>query len=172
MFAKVKRPTMRGGSWPEILKEIEEYRPKIKVVQVKWEIPPAGWIKYNMDGEAKGCYGFSSYAYCLRDENGDIIFAEGARIENTTSTMAKAVAILEASKHCKNSQYNQTWLSQPTTTKTQQFGGYKVQASEPGGDTYSQLKVAECSFQDTHASTIWRNEVSKVSKAQGNKGVQ
>uniref|UniRef100_A0A0V0HGU3 Putative ovule protein n=1 Tax=Solanum chacoense TaxID=4108 RepID=A0A0V0HGU3_SOLCH len=32
---------------------------------------------------------------------------KGARIENTTSTMEEAVAILEASKHCKNSQYNQ-----------------------------------------------------------------
>lgn len=107
MFAKVNRSTMRGGSWPKMLRELEEYRPKIKAIQVKWESPPAGWIKYNTDGAAKGCYGLSSYAYCLRDENGDIIFAKGARIENTTSTMAEAVAILEASKHCKNSQYNQ-----------------------------------------------------------------
>ncbi|KAG5610829.1 hypothetical protein H5410_022110, partial [Solanum commersonii] len=43
MFAKMKRTNMIGeGSWREILKDLEEYRPKVKVIQVKWENPLSG----------------------------------------------------------------------------------------------------------------------------------
>ncbi|KAK6795234.1 hypothetical protein RDI58_008687 [Solanum bulbocastanum] len=59
----------------------------------------SGWVKYNTDGASRGNPGVSSYAFCLRDDRGDIIYAEGATIESTTSTVAEAKAILEASKH-------------------------------------------------------------------------
>ncbi|KAG5584618.1 hypothetical protein H5410_045052 [Solanum commersonii] len=38
---------------------------------------------------------------------GDILHAEGATIDITTNTVAEAKAILEACKHCKQSQHNQ-----------------------------------------------------------------
>ncbi|KAH0639790.1 hypothetical protein KY285_036376 [Solanum tuberosum] len=97
-----------GGSWAEILKAMEDYRPRVKVVQVKWEYPQTEWIKYNTDGASKRNSGVSSnYAFCLRNKRGDIMYAEGACMENTTNTVAEAKAILEASKHCKKSHYNQ-----------------------------------------------------------------
>uniref|UniRef100_A0A0V0HCS3 Putative ovule protein n=1 Tax=Solanum chacoense TaxID=4108 RepID=A0A0V0HCS3_SOLCH len=49
----------------------------------------------------------SSYAFCLRNEMGDILHAEGATIDIITNTVADAKAILEACKHCKQSQHNQ-----------------------------------------------------------------
>ncbi|XP_049353223.1 uncharacterized protein LOC125817718 [Solanum verrucosum] len=50
--------------------------------------------------------GVSSYGYCLRDEKGDLIRAEGFNIESTTNTVAEARAILAASRHCKQEQYH------------------------------------------------------------------
>lgn len=41
MFVKIKTHDMRGERcWPEILKQLEDYRPRVKVIQVKWEYPP------------------------------------------------------------------------------------------------------------------------------------
>lgn len=37
--------------------------------------------------------------FCVRDENGDLIYAEYQTIEETTSTQAGAVDLLQASKH-------------------------------------------------------------------------
>ncbi|WMV33800.1 hypothetical protein MTR67_027185 [Solanum verrucosum] len=78
-----------------------------EVIKVLWEYPPEGWLKYNTDGASRGNPGLSSYAFCLRNDRGDIKYAEGGSMENTTNTVAEAKAILEACKHCKQSQYNQ-----------------------------------------------------------------
>ncbi|KAK6802417.1 hypothetical protein RDI58_000197 [Solanum bulbocastanum] len=78
----------------------------MKVKKVLWEFPPEGWVKYNTDGASRGNPGLSSYAFCLRDDRGDIHYAEGATLENTTRTVVETKAILEACKHSKKSQYN------------------------------------------------------------------
>ncbi|KAK6786237.1 hypothetical protein RDI58_014762 [Solanum bulbocastanum] len=96
-----------AGSWAEMLIELEENRTMLKIIMVKWEYPPKGWVKYNTDGASRGKSRVSSYAFCLRDDIGDIIYVEGATIESTTSTMAEAKTILEASKHCKEQNHNQ-----------------------------------------------------------------
>ncbi|KAH0699013.1 hypothetical protein KY284_013228 [Solanum tuberosum] len=102
MLIKVRKPHMNvSGSWAEMLNELEENRTMLKTIMVKWEYPPKGWVKFNTDGASRGNPGLSSYVFCLRDDRGDIIYAEGATIESTTITVAEAKAILEASKHCK-----------------------------------------------------------------------
>ncbi|KAH0642524.1 hypothetical protein KY290_034106 [Solanum tuberosum] len=85
---------------------METYCPKMKVKKVLWEFPPEGWVKYNTDGASRGNLGLSSYAFCLRDDRGDIHYAERATLENTTNTVAETKAILEACNHSKKSQYN------------------------------------------------------------------
>ncbi|KAG5581998.1 hypothetical protein H5410_052625 [Solanum commersonii] len=55
----------------------------------------------------KGNLGLSSYAFCLRDDKGDIKYAERGIIESTTNTMAEDKVILEACKHCKQLHHNQ-----------------------------------------------------------------
>ncbi|KAH0678618.1 hypothetical protein KY284_019703 [Solanum tuberosum] len=108
MLIKVRRPHMNvSGSWAEMLNELEENRTMLKTIMVKWEYPPKGWVKYNTDGASRGNPGLSSYDFCLRNDRGDIIDAEGATIESTTITVAEAKAILEASKHCKEQNHNQ-----------------------------------------------------------------
>ncbi|KAK4728573.1 hypothetical protein R3W88_021561 [Solanum pinnatisectum] len=74
----------------------------------RWGIagPSRCWCCVQPDHWHKGNTGLSSYAFCLRDERGDIIHAEGVTIENATSTVTEAKAILEASKHCKQRNLN------------------------------------------------------------------
>ncbi|KAH0711352.1 hypothetical protein KY289_007311 [Solanum tuberosum] len=101
MLIQLRKPNMRCPPlWPEMLKELDAYRTKMKVTKVMWEFPPARWVKYNIDGASRGNPGLSSYAFCLKDDKGDIIYAEGKMIETTTNTVAEAKAILEAS--CKD----------------------------------------------------------------------
>ncbi|KAH0777307.1 hypothetical protein KY290_008718 [Solanum tuberosum] len=124
MLIKVRRPKMIcSGNWPIMLKELEGYCPSVKVTQIKWEFPLEGWIKYNTDGASRGNPGLSSYAFCLRDEKGDLIHAEGASINNTTNTVAEAKAILEASKHCKQALYNKIIIQTDSMLLYKVLGG-------------------------------------------------
>ncbi|KAH0777413.1 hypothetical protein KY290_008824 [Solanum tuberosum] len=97
----------RKTSVSRIIYNVTRNMPRMKVTKVLWEYPPEGWLKYNTDGASRGNPGLSSYAFCLRNDRGDIKYAEGGSMENTTNTVAEAKAILEACKHCKQSQYNQ-----------------------------------------------------------------
>lgn len=59
-------------------------------------MPPPGWIKCNIDGAYRGNLGRSSYAFCIRDEHGDLIYAQTFEIPNDSNNEVKAKAILEA----------------------------------------------------------------------------
>ncbi|WMV60306.1 hypothetical protein MTR67_053691 [Solanum verrucosum] len=108
ILIKVRRPHMNvPGRWADMLEELEKNRTIMKTIMVKWEYPPEGWVIYNTDEASRGNPGVSSYAFCLRNDRGDILHAEGATIESTTSTVAEAKAVLEASKHCKQQNHNQ-----------------------------------------------------------------
>ncbi|KAM3357206.1 hypothetical protein P3S68_023920 [Capsicum galapagoense] len=69
-----------------------------------------GWVKYNTDGASRGNRGLSSYAFCLRDEHGDIVYAEAAKVHETTNTVTEALAVLKATTHCKKAGYNQAFI--------------------------------------------------------------
>lgn len=106
MLLKLRRPNKNfSGNWPGMLKELEEFNPEV-VTKVLWEFPPPGWMIYDTDGASRGNPWVSSYVFCLRDTNVDLLYAEGTTLDNTTNTLAKAKAILEASKNCKQTQYN------------------------------------------------------------------
>lgn len=79
--------------------------PRFRITKVLWEYPLAGWIKYNTDGASRGNPGPSSYAFSARDSNGDLLYAEGERMEETNNTVSEAKAILEACKHSNKNQY-------------------------------------------------------------------
>ncbi|KAH0715165.1 hypothetical protein KY284_008070 [Solanum tuberosum] len=80
---------------------MEGIRCKVKIKKVVWEYPEEDWVKYNTDGAARGNPGENSYAFCLRDANADLVYAEGERIEDITCTEAETRAILKAIKHCQ-----------------------------------------------------------------------
>ncbi|XP_060210427.1 uncharacterized protein LOC132637337 [Lycium barbarum] len=80
---------------------LQRYSPKIRVTPVTWRTPDIGWIKVNTDGPSRGNPGRSSWAFCVRDERGDVIQAQAREIEDlqSTNTEAEALAILQALRY-------------------------------------------------------------------------
>ncbi|XP_075079959.1 uncharacterized protein LOC142165266 [Nicotiana tabacum] len=89
---------------------MEQYTPRLKNDKVLWEFPSRGWIKVNTDGACRGNPGRSSIGFCIRDEAGDLIYAEGREISEGTNNESEVVAIVEALKMCKNLNYCRIWL--------------------------------------------------------------
>lgn len=51
LFLRVSKCSVKFiGNWIRMLKELEEFFPKLKVTRVMWEFLPEGWVKHNMDG--------------------------------------------------------------------------------------------------------------------------
>jgi len=48
-------------------------RKEITPIQVIWEFPRINWVKVNIDGGARGCLGFSTYAGIFRGTRGEYI---------------------------------------------------------------------------------------------------
>lgn len=71
----------------------------MKILRVMWKLPENGWVKYNTDGASSGIPGVNSYAFCLRNEEGDLIYAKGTKIKDTSNVEAEAYAILKAAIH-------------------------------------------------------------------------
>lgn len=89
--------------WPTILHQLSQLKPRVIAKVVLWELPLHGWRKYNTNGASRGNPGSSSWAFCLRDVKGDLIYAEGATIEDTDNMVAEAEAIMQATYHCSHS---------------------------------------------------------------------
>nr|XP_009784530.1 PREDICTED: uncharacterized protein LOC104232953 [Nicotiana sylvestris] len=69
-----------------------------------------GWTKINTDMASKGNPGRSSIGFCLRNEEGDLVYACGKEIQEVTNTQAETTAILEALKHCLTNEMNNIWV--------------------------------------------------------------
>lgn len=86
--------------WSEMVEYLERYKPKLYHLAVTWKPLAQGSLKCNTDGASKGNPGRSAYGFCLRNENGDLVYAQGEAIHKTTNIDAKAIAIREAIYHC------------------------------------------------------------------------
>ncbi|KAF3663980.1 hypothetical protein FXO37_11716 [Capsicum annuum] len=71
-----------------------------KVTQVCWNLPLDNWLKCNTDGVSRDNPGRSSYAFCIRDPLGDLIYAEAKETSEGTNTFSETIAILEAARYC------------------------------------------------------------------------
>ncbi|XP_016461411.1 uncharacterized protein LOC107784749 [Nicotiana tabacum] len=89
---------------------MEQFTPPLKVTKVLWEMPPQGWIKVNCDGASRGNPGRSSIGYTLRDDEGNINYACGMLIHETTNNEAEALAIVEELKYCEAKGFAQVIL--------------------------------------------------------------
>ncbi|KAH0636371.1 hypothetical protein KY290_036809 [Solanum tuberosum] len=77
MLERLRKPCMSCPiKWSGMLIEWTRYIPKFKIKRVSWEFPPNEWVKYNTDGASRGNSGCSSYAFCLRNDRGDVEYAE------------------------------------------------------------------------------------------------
>ncbi|KAM3203903.1 hypothetical protein P3L10_027312 [Capsicum annuum] len=102
MLVKVRKPAIKQvpHRWPDIIRVLEKFVPALKVTQARWNLPPDNWLKCNMDGVSICNPGRSSYAFCIRDPLGDLIYAEAKEIAEGTNTFSETIAILEATRYC------------------------------------------------------------------------
>lgn len=96
--------------WQDLLTMLENYTLRLKIEKVIYEFPLEGWIKVNTDGACRGNPGRSAIGFCLRDEAGDLRYAQGLEITEGSNNEAEAIAIMEALKLCKALNYTQIWL--------------------------------------------------------------
>lgn len=97
MLLKVRNPKLQFPyACPDIFKELKGSRPKVKVTKVWWKIPMEGQIKYNSDGASRKNPGNSSYSFCLRGDRGDLMHAQGSKIEDTINMLIQAYEMLQA----------------------------------------------------------------------------
>ncbi|XP_060190462.1 uncharacterized protein LOC132619635 [Lycium barbarum] len=80
---------------------LEGGKARVKVTQVRWNLPPLGWCACNTDGASRGNPGRSAYGFCLRDAEGNLLYAQAEEIGYATNIEAEIVAILEALRYCK-----------------------------------------------------------------------
>lgn len=80
--------------WPDILKTLQNYRPRLHCYHVVWKVPEDRWIKYNTDGACRGNPGQSSYAFCIRDSRGDLNYAEVEVLGVLTNIEAETKVVL------------------------------------------------------------------------------
>ncbi|KAH0719115.1 hypothetical protein KY285_015146 [Solanum tuberosum] len=84
--------------WPTMVQMLRMYKPKLYYQSVAWRPPEGTVIKCNTDGACRGNPGLSTYGFCLRNSEGNLIYAQAEPIGVTTNMEAEARAILEAVK--------------------------------------------------------------------------
>lgn len=82
--------------WDESLVIMQKFRKRLFYKVVIWKYPEDAWVKCNTDGVSKGNPGISTYAFCVRDSNGNLLYAEANNIGLATNVMAEATSVLKA----------------------------------------------------------------------------
>lgn len=103
LLLRVKHPNQKySSSWPRIINELKLKKAKLKITKVVWQFPQDRWVKYNTDRASRGNPGTSSYAFCLRNGQGD----KGARNADANNVEDEIIAILQATIHCSTTNHN------------------------------------------------------------------
>ncbi|XP_060211968.1 uncharacterized protein LOC132639544 [Lycium barbarum] len=82
---------------------------KLKVTKVIRKFPPLEWCVCNTDGASRGNPIKSTYGFCLRATEGDLIHAQTEDIGYATNTEAEVYAIHEALKFRKRNGWKPPW---------------------------------------------------------------
>ncbi|XP_070036593.1 uncharacterized protein [Nicotiana tomentosiformis] len=64
------------------------------------QLPFHDWYKCNTDGASKGNPGPSSLGFCVRDDEGDMVYTRAVDMGVTTNVVAEAKAILQGLEYC------------------------------------------------------------------------
>ncbi|KAK4706693.1 hypothetical protein R3W88_033748 [Solanum pinnatisectum] len=65
------------NNWLEVVRYLTECTPRIGCKVVYWKLPSENTFKCNTDGASKGNPGPSSYAFCIIDDQGNLLYAKG-----------------------------------------------------------------------------------------------
>ncbi|WMV51732.1 hypothetical protein MTR67_045117 [Solanum verrucosum] len=82
--------------WLQSFDRIQQHKKQLFFKIVKWKLPGAGMLKCNTDGACRGNPGISSYAFCIRNDQGNLIYAEADTIGIATNLIAETTAIWKA----------------------------------------------------------------------------
>ncbi|XP_075107108.1 uncharacterized protein LOC142180085 [Nicotiana tabacum] len=86
--------------WPDMIQYCEGCKPILITTRVTWQLPCHGWYKCNTDGASKGNPRPSSLGFCVRDDEGDVVYARAVDLGVTTNVVAEAKAILQGLEYC------------------------------------------------------------------------
>ncbi|XP_009624555.1 uncharacterized protein [Nicotiana tomentosiformis] len=101
-LAKARYPWMQNIPllWPDMIRFFEGYKPYVMTKRVTWKFPFEGWFKCNIYGASKGNPRPSSYGFCIRDCQANLVYAKAKKIGETTNIVAEAKAIAEDMDYC------------------------------------------------------------------------
>ncbi|XP_070051025.1 uncharacterized protein [Nicotiana tomentosiformis] len=79
----------------DMIQYFEGYKPILITTRVTWQLPFHGCYKCNIDGASKGNPRPSFLGFCVRDDEGDVVYARAVDLGVTTNVVADAKAILQ-----------------------------------------------------------------------------
>lgn len=77
-------------------------RPILHYMTIKWTRPKEGFVNCNTDESRKGNPRESAYGFCIRDNSGDLLYAEDKSIWVAINMEAETMAIWKALRYCIN----------------------------------------------------------------------
>lgn len=77
------------NTWPYIVQFLESYTPLISTTVIRWKCPEGGRYKCNSDGFCQVNYGLCSKSFCIRDGQGDLVYARASKLEFCSSLEAE-----------------------------------------------------------------------------------
>ncbi|KAH0661693.1 hypothetical protein KY284_026624 [Solanum tuberosum] len=85
--------------------------------------PPMGWWKCNTDGACRGNPGPSAAAFCIRNSAGDLVYAKGVKIQDSTSIVVEAIAVREGLQYYWEHEFVQVLLELDSYALVQMLNG-------------------------------------------------
>lgn len=79
---------------------LKEYTPRIDCKLVYWKNPKLGMYKCNLDGAARGNLRTSSTTFCVRNESGDLIYAEQRKLEDNSKLIIEVIDFRMGLDYC------------------------------------------------------------------------
>ncbi|KAH0636015.1 hypothetical protein KY290_036409 [Solanum tuberosum] len=92
--------------WSFITRRLRRYKPKLHYHSVVWRPPDMQKMKCNVDGASKGNPGPSSYGFCLRNSQGDLIYAGAAGVGKAVKRGHNRNRLIESSEADKGKMEN------------------------------------------------------------------
>ncbi|KAH0636380.1 hypothetical protein KY290_036818 [Solanum tuberosum] len=114
---------LESTQWSYITRRLRRYKPTLHYHSVVWRPPDLQKLKCNVDGASKGNPGPSSYGFCQRNSQGDLIYARAAGVGNTTNFEAESLAIYESFEYCWEKQLREVIIETDSLTLVKMIRG-------------------------------------------------
>lgn len=85
-----------------MVQRLQRYKPRLHYHPVRWKLPDVGWVKCNTDGASRGNPGESAYGFCIRDNQGNLIYVATRPKGITTKMEVKTMGMLNGLRECKH----------------------------------------------------------------------